>query len=269
MTVDYTATKSAARLIPSGSAPDFAGDVNEVVQWLQAGRSFRKVATIAALTALADMDDNDIAQVDNVDGAYFKYDSSAPLWRMHGAARFADASARSTAIPSPVQGMRTTLATDPGYEWVYLGTYNNASNPQGANPAGWYPVDGAMIAQGTVYNASIQLIANSATAVSGLNAVGVAPGTPVTLVFETAIRNSASGAHRTCNVQFFEDSTGLGTVRTFGFANDTGDKGVIVTYTYTPTAGEKEWTVKLTASSASAIGYYDARLQVQAATPRA
>lgn len=127
MTVDYTAAKDAARLIPSGSAPDFAGDVNTVIQWLQAGRSYRKVATHALLAAEADMADNDLAVIDNIDGAYWKYDSATPLWRMHGIARFADASARSTAIAAPVVGMLTRLA-DSGLVFEYNGTSWLATN---------------------------------------------------------------------------------------------------------------------------------------------
>lgn len=127
MTVDYTAAKDAARLIPTGSAPDFAGDVNTVIQWLQAGRSYRKTTTYAALAAESDMADNDLAVVENIDGAHFKYDSAAGLWRMHGIARFADSSARATAIASPVVGMLSRLA-DSGFIFEHNGTSWLAQN---------------------------------------------------------------------------------------------------------------------------------------------
>lgn len=121
MATDTTSDKDAIRLVPTGSSPDFAGDVNAVVQWLQDGRSFRKTATLAALNAETDMDDNDIAQVDNIDGAWFKYDGSATAWVMHGVAKFADSSARSTAIASPASDMWTVLASD-NLRYRYNGT---------------------------------------------------------------------------------------------------------------------------------------------------
>lgn len=38
----------------------------------------------------------------------------------------------------------TTLRTDKGWTERYFATYNASTNPQGATPAGWYPIDGAL-----------------------------------------------------------------------------------------------------------------------------
>lgn len=38
----------------------------------------------------------------------------------------------------------TTVRTDKGWTERYYATYNAASNPNGATPAGWYPVEGAL-----------------------------------------------------------------------------------------------------------------------------
>jgi hypothetical protein len=121
MGVDYTATKDAGRLIPTGSSPDFAGDVNTLIQWLQKGRSFRRVATYALLAAEVDMESDDIAQVDNIDGVFFKYDSSSALWIMHGIARHANAATRTISIATPAVGMLSRL-TDTNTLWTYNGS---------------------------------------------------------------------------------------------------------------------------------------------------
>lgn len=105
MTVAYSGDKGEPELVPSGQPPTFAADVTEISAWFQKGRSFRRASTQAALIAATGIEDNDLAVVDNIDGATFKYDGSGATWRMHGVADFASSSARDTAITTPAAGM--------------------------------------------------------------------------------------------------------------------------------------------------------------------
>lgn len=112
MAITDVGPKGEPQAVASGSAPTFAADITDLIAHFYAGRTFRKLANWAALIAATGMDDNDIAIVDTIDGATFKYDAAATTWRMHGIARFADSSARSTALPSPAVGMLSELASD-------------------------------------------------------------------------------------------------------------------------------------------------------------
>lgn len=51
--------------------------------------------------------------------------------------------ARDAIFPNAVQGNRIHRS-DLGYTEAYYGLYNVTTNPSGATPAGWYPIDGAM-----------------------------------------------------------------------------------------------------------------------------
>ena len=55
---------------------------------------------------------------------------------------FASASARTSALASPAQGM-TCFLSDSGTLWTYYGLYNASTNPGGAKTAGWYPINGS------------------------------------------------------------------------------------------------------------------------------
>jgi hypothetical protein len=112
MTVAYTGDKGEPELVPSGASPTFAADVTEVAAWSQKGRSFRREADMAALAAATGMEADDIALVDTIPGAWFKYDGSTAAWKMYGTPRFADATARDAAITSPTLGMRCVLTSD-------------------------------------------------------------------------------------------------------------------------------------------------------------
>lgn len=103
-------TKGNPEAIPSGASPTFAADLTEISRFFSNGRSFRKVADMSALGSATGMDAQDLAIVDTIRGAYFTYSGSA--WVMSGVAQFADASARNSAIPSPVAGMRSRLGTE-------------------------------------------------------------------------------------------------------------------------------------------------------------
>ncbi len=120
MTVDYNAAKGAGRLIPAGATPDFAGDVNELIQWLQKGRTYRRFANMAAMPG-AGVETLDLAMVDNIPGAWWKYDGTTAAWKMYGTAEFPTASARATAITAPALGMMSKVATEP-FERRYNGT---------------------------------------------------------------------------------------------------------------------------------------------------
>jgi hypothetical protein len=56
---------------------------------------------------------------------------------------FASSAARTTALPTPSQGMMSFLS-DKGRIETYFELYNVTTNPGGATPAGWYPTSGNM-----------------------------------------------------------------------------------------------------------------------------
>jgi hypothetical protein len=55
---------------------------------------------------------------------------------------FATSADRTTALPTPSQGMVSFLE-DSGTSWMYYELYNVSTNPGGAKTAGWYPTFGA------------------------------------------------------------------------------------------------------------------------------
>jgi hypothetical protein len=55
---------------------------------------------------------------------------------------FATSADRTTALPTPSQGMVSFLE-DSGTTWQYYELYNVTTNPGGAKTAGWYPTFGA------------------------------------------------------------------------------------------------------------------------------
>lgn len=118
MVLEYTSSdKDEPQAIPSGAAPTFAADISEFATWLSAGRIYRKAATQAALNALTGMDDDDLGIVDNVDGGWWRYNGSVPIWELHGLPRFASVAARDAAITVPRSGMRCIAA---GAQFVYV-----------------------------------------------------------------------------------------------------------------------------------------------------
>jgi hypothetical protein len=121
MAVTYTGDKGEPELVASGSPPTFVADVAEVVEWFQKGRTFRREETQSALDSATGMEDLDLAQVDAIPGAWFKYDGSAGDWVMHGVAVFDDATARDAAITAPAAGMLSRLE-DTDTVWRYKGS---------------------------------------------------------------------------------------------------------------------------------------------------
>lgn len=65
------------------------------------------------------------------------WSTSANRWLPIGTPRASSDSLRNALIPSPVQG-DTVIRTDKGYVETYKSVYNQASNPFGGSPAGWY-----------------------------------------------------------------------------------------------------------------------------------
>lgn len=70
--------------------------------------------------------------------------------------RFASATARTSALASPNQGMISHL-TDSNTFWQYMEVYNASTNVGGASVAGWYPLDGTTLFAGKRSNASLSL----------------------------------------------------------------------------------------------------------------
>ncbi len=64
-------------------------------------------------------------------------------WIKSGSRTANSDAARAAIFPAPAQG-DTVFRTDKGWEERYYAAYNASTNPGGANPAGWYPVAGAL-----------------------------------------------------------------------------------------------------------------------------
>lgn len=78
---------------------------------------------------------------------------------------FASASARTTALASPAQGMMSFLNDSNSY-WQYYEVYNATTNPGGASVAGWYPAEGTVLFAGKRSNTSLSLTNAAYTVVS-------------------------------------------------------------------------------------------------------
>ena len=81
---------------------------------------------------------------------------------------FASAAARTLALASPSQGMRSYL-TDSNSAWQYYEAYNSSSNPGGAATAGWYPAEGTVLFAGKRTNTSGVSIPTGAYTVVSFN----------------------------------------------------------------------------------------------------
>jgi hypothetical protein len=66
---------------------------------------------------------------------------------------FANAADRSTALPTPSQGMVSYL-NDSGTTWQWFDAYNVSTNPGGAKTAGWFPLSGAVFYASATRSAS-------------------------------------------------------------------------------------------------------------------
>lgn len=195
MTVAYTGDKGEPELVPSGASPTFAADVTEVAAWLQKGRSFRREDDQAALAAATGMDDLDLAMVDAIPGAWFKYDGTAGDWIMHGVAVFDDATARDAAITAPAAGMRCELA-DTGFTYRYSGSawvvVAGDTGWQNITLAGTWATSGGLTPQYRVLNGVVHLrgsVSGGGSTTLGTLPAGARPGQASTfpLIHSTGI----------------------------------------------------------------------------------
>lgn len=133
MVSDVTLAWGAPGFDPDG-AVDTDGDPQAVSTYFQYLVP-REYSTVAGLLAATPPGNGYAARALNAPGAWFIRTGGA--WVMHGIARFADASARSTAIASPVQGM---LSKRDNYHSVeqYWAAYDAGTNPTSPlKVAGW------------------------------------------------------------------------------------------------------------------------------------
>lgn len=79
--------------------------------------------------------------------------------------RFASATARTSALASPNQGMVSHL-TDSNSMWQYYEVYNASTNPGGASVAGWYPLEGTVLFAGKRNNTSASIPTGAYTVIS-------------------------------------------------------------------------------------------------------
>jgi len=78
---------------------------------------------------------------------------------------FASSAARTAALASPSQGMRSYL-TDSNSAWQYYEAYNSSTNPGGAATAGWYPAEGTVLFAGKRSNTSLSITTATYTVIS-------------------------------------------------------------------------------------------------------
>jgi len=114
--------------------------ISDVADFAMA-RGIRHFDTVALLKAASGALVDYYAVVAAAPGALWRYNGSA--WSMVGVARFATVTDAANGIPVPEQGMRRRIATN-AYTEEYFALYNATTNPVGASPAGWYPVEGVM-----------------------------------------------------------------------------------------------------------------------------
>lgn len=100
----------------AGTVPDVPADLLLMAQRIAA--LLDPVATVAALPASGEYT-GQTKTVQSTPGALWSW--SGVAWVMYGEAFFADAGARTTAIPAPVAGMRSRLAD--GTRWVYTSAW--------------------------------------------------------------------------------------------------------------------------------------------------
>ena len=242
---------------------------------LGAGRGSRVIYYAADLNALpaSGFQEGDLCHVDEGDFYMARLDSA---WAQVTTARFADLTAANTAFNKASAAYRTgariRLATT-GMEFEYLALYNSVSNPMGANPAGWYPPDGTVIASSFVDNSAAPVVITStATAVAGLSAIGVAPGTPVVIEVNGNWMNAGSGSQQFVVLRPYEDATARGgAAQTFSlpFPTSAGHMwSQAMRIPYTPTAGLHTWTLRDNALALSSVSRWGASVVVRTQTPR-
>jgi hypothetical protein len=95
--------------------------------------------------------------------------------------RFASATARTSALASPNQGMISHL-TDSNSMWQYYEVYS-AGNPGGASVAGWYPLERSVLFNGKRNNTGAS-IPDSAYTVLSFNTFSCAGGTSNTTTIQ-------------------------------------------------------------------------------------
>lgn len=101
--------------------------------------------------------------------------------------KFASATARTSALASPTQGMVSFLSDSNSF-WQYYEVYNSATNPGGASVAGWYPQENTVLFAGKRSNTGLSL-ANNAYTVISFNTFACAGSTSNTTTIQT---NSAT-----------------------------------------------------------------------------
>lgn len=78
---------------------------------------------------------------------------------------FASASARTSVLASPSQGMMSFL-NDSNTYWQYYEVYNSGTNPGGASVAGWYPAEGTVLFAGKRSNTGASIPTTTYTVLS-------------------------------------------------------------------------------------------------------
>jgi hypothetical protein len=130
--------------------------------------------------------------------------------------KFATATARTSALASPTQGMMSFLSDSNTY-WQYYEVYNSATNPGGAATAGWYPAEGTTLFAGKRNNTGLSIPNDTYTVVS-FNTFSCAGSTSNT----TTIQINSATAPSTFTVRQAGWYSIGGTVRTPSWSSTAG-----------------------------------------------
>ncbi|AGW42450.1 ferredoxin/ferredoxin-NADP reductase [Leifsonia xyli subsp. cynodontis DSM 46306] len=162
-----------------------------------------------------------------------------------------------------------TIRTDKGWTERYYATYDPDTNPQGATPAGWYPIPGTVLASATQGDEFILPTGQTLTAVPGLTATGVFPDTPTLVHANMLLINKDSGANQGVTVQIGQDGIPLASRRYTVAPWASGALAAVpftLTVPVTGRAGTHAYTLHATATPAIAIA--EATLTITSHIPR-
>lgn len=136
-----TGTRGELVVIPSGTSPTFAADMDAIATDAMAN-GFRPFTTVAAMVASTGSGIGEWARCANAVGADYYTDGTR--WYLGNQPQVANSSARDALFSGtcqPVQG-NEVFRQDLGIWQVFYALFNGGTNPGGATPAAWYPSPG-------------------------------------------------------------------------------------------------------------------------------
>lgn len=156
MTQTSTGTRGEPQMASTGNSPTFAADLSLLATYA-AEVGVRKFATQSAMDSSTGSAAGELAQVTAIPGGLWMLIGTT--WTQLTAGQFANAAARSAAVTTPRQGMKSVRA-DLGRAEDYWLAYNASTNP--TSPylvSGWYSAQPAGKFKATTISATTSAIA--------------------------------------------------------------------------------------------------------------